>query len=419
MRILFLSQRFLLPMDTGGKIRTGSILEQLSKRHEITWVGNYNPAKDSEYKSQVGRFCKRFVPVDWNEPERGSLPFYMRLARNLCSSHPVTALNDYSPSLENALLETLGDEEFDLAICDFVQSALLFRRVTNIPTLLFTHNVEAKIFKRHLEAATNPATKLLWSSQQKRMERFEEKSINSFDRVIAVSDNDASIFEDEYGAQNAVSIPTGVDIDFYQPGDHENEQASNIVFCGSMDWLPNEDGVRYFLTDIAPILDQRIADWSLTVVGRNPSEAMQTLAKQNPKVTLTGWVDDVRPYLVKAGVCVVPLRIGGGTRMKIYEAMAMGKAVVATTVGAEGLEVEDKRDIRLVDEPSEIADAIAELITQEPVRRSMEQSARRLVEENFSWGSVADRFSEICHETVAVYNEKQIEAPAEEQRALS
>lgn len=419
MRILFLSQRFLLPMDTGGKIRTGSILEQLSKRHEITWVGNFNPNTDGRYKNQVGRFCKRFVPVDWNEPERGSLPFYLRLARNLCSSHPVTALNDYSPALENRLIETLDGEEFDLAICDFVQSALLFRRVTEIPTLLFTHNVEAKIFKRHLEAATNPATRLLWSSQQKRMERFEEKSINAFDRVIAVSDNDASIFEDEYGAKNAVSIPTGVDIDFYQPDKNQNEEATNIVFCGSMDWLPNEDGVRYFLTDVAPLLDQRLEKWSLTVVGRNPSEAMQALANKNLNVTLTGWVDDVRPYLEKAGLCIVPLRIGGGTRMKIYEAMAMGKAVVATTVGAEGLEVEDKRDIRLVDEPHEIADAIVELIAEEPIRRAMEKNARRLVEENFSWGSVADRFSEICHETVAVYNEKRVGLPVKEQQALS
>ena len=172
MRIAFLSQRFLLPMDTGGKIRTGKILEQLSKKHEITWIGNFNPKKDFAYRDQVERFCKRFVPVDWDEPERGSLRFYTRLARNLCSTYPVTALNDYSPELEKALLNTLAEKEFDLAICDFVQSALLFRHVSDIPTLLFTHNVEAKIFERHLEAANNPATQLLWWSQQKRMARF-------------------------------------------------------------------------------------------------------------------------------------------------------------------------------------------------------------------------------------------------------
>ncbi|MEM7466645.1 MAG: glycosyltransferase family 4 protein [Pseudomonadota bacterium] len=407
MRIAFLSQRFLMPMDTGGKIRTGNILEQLNKKHDITWVGNYNPRKDEQYREDISRFCQRFIPVEWNEPERGSPRFYARLAKNLCSTFPVTALNDYSPELEQALLETLAEQEFDLAICDFVQSALLFRQVKNIPTLLFTHNVEAKIFERHLDAAGNPATQLLWWSQQKRMARFEKQSVHKFDRVIAVSDNDAAIFEREYGADNAVSIPTGVDIDFYQPGDPEKSDPHNIVFCGSMDWLPNEDGMKFFLTEIAGLLDARLENWSLTIVGRNPSDAMQALAGQSPNVTLTGWVDDVRTYLETAGVCIVPLRIGGGTRMKIYEAMAMGKAVVATTVGAEGLEGENGRDICLVDQPTDIAEAIVELVLDHDKRRAMEQSARRLVEENFSWARVADRFSEICNETIEVFESKQ------------
>lgn len=409
MRIAFLSQRFLLPMDTGGKIRTGKILEQLSKQHEITLIGNYNPKKDASYREQMSRFCHRFVPVEWDEPERGSLGFYARLAKNLCSAYPVTALNDYSKELEKALLSTLQESDFDLAICDFVQSALLFRRVSNMPTLLFTHNVEAKIFERHLEAATNPATKLLWWSQRRRMARFEEDSIKGFDRVIAVSDNDASIFAEEYGADNALSIPTGVDIEFYQPGDPGMSDPSNIVFCGSMDWLPNEDGMRYFLTDIAGLLDKKLKNWTLTIVGRNPSEALQSLAKEFPNVNLTGWVDDVRTYLEAAGVCIVPLRIGGGTRMKIYEAMAMGKAVVATTVGAEGLDGIDGRDIRLVDEPEAIADAIAELVLNADKRQSIEANARRLVAENFSWASVAERFSEICDEAISVHQASRAE----------
>ena len=135
---------------------------------------------------------------------------------------------------------------------------------------------------------------------------------------------------------------------------------------------------------------------------------MQALAAQFPNVTLTGWVDDVRTYLEAAGVCIVPLRIGGGTRMKIYEAMAMGKAVVATTVGAEGLEGQNDRAICLVDEPAEIADGIAALVIDQNKRHAMEQHARRLVEENFSWARVADRFSEICRETITVHESKQI-----------
>lgn len=399
MRILFLSQRFLLPMDTGGKIRTGKILEQLSREHDIVIVGNYDPEIDGPRLGEMKRFCRRYVPVAWKEPRRGSVAFYWRLAKNLLSKYPVTALNDYSPQLERALLDTLAEEPFDLAICDFVQSALMFKSVSGIPTLLFQHNVEAKIALRHLDAATNVFTRTLWAGQHRRMFAFEAESVRAFDKVIAVSDNDAGIFAAEYGATNAVSIPTGVDVDFYEPGSSAAIKPNRIVFCGSMDWLPNEDGIKYFLAEIAPALSAMDANWELVVVGRNPSEAMKADAAKVGNVELTGWVDDVRPYLREAAVCIVPLRIGGGTRMKIYEAMAMGKAVISTTVGAEGLEVTDNENIRLVDDPAQFAAATSELL-QDPVRRdAIGEAARALVVEHFGWSTVATRFGEICRET--------------------
>lgn len=399
MRILFLSQRFLLPMDTGGKIRTGKILEQLSRDHDIVIVGNYDPARDGPRLSEMNRFCRRYVPVPWKEPQRGSIAFYWRLAKNLLSRYPVTALNDYSPKLEHVLLETLREEEFDLAICDFVQSALMFKRVTGIPTLLFQHNVEAKIALRHHDAAGNIFTRTLWSGQHRRMFAFESESVRAFDKVIAVSDNDARIFADEYGADNAVSIPTGVDVEFYEPGETADINPHRIVFCGSMDWLPNEDGIKYFFAEIAPQLSAIEDTWELVVVGRNPSDAMKAEAARFGNVELTGWVDDVRPYLREAAVCIVPLRIGGGTRMKIYEAMAMGKAVVSTTVGAEGLDVVDGTNIRLVDDPTEFAAAIGELLRDHARRDAIGGAARALVVENFGWHKVAARFGEICRET--------------------
>ena len=386
-------------MDTGGKIRTGKILEQLSREHDIVIVGNYDPEQDGPRLEDMKRFCRRYVPVPWKEPRRGSLAFYWRLAKNLLSKYPVTALNDYSPELERTLLATLAEESFDLAICDFVQSALMFKSVAGIPTLLFQHNVEAKIALRHLDAATNIFTRTLWSGQHRRMFAFEAQSVRAFDKVIAVSENDADIFAAEYGADNAVSIPTGVDVDFYEPGTSAGINPRRIVFCGSMDWLPNEDGIKYFLAEIAPALSAINADWELIVVGRNPSEAMKAEAAKVGNVKLTGWVDDVRPYLREAAVCIVPLRIGGGTRMKIYEAMAMGKAVISTTVGAEGLDVADNVNIRLVDDPAQFAAATSELL-QDPARRdAIGDAARSLVVEHFGWAKVAARFGEICQET--------------------
>jgi len=400
MKILFLSQRFLLPMDTGGKIRTGKLLEQLCRAHEITVVGNFVPGRDGPHRERMEALCDRYVPVPWREPRRPSPAFYARVLRNSLSRYPVTALNDYSADLEQAVLATLKEDQYDIAICDFVQSALLFRRVTGIARLLFQHNVEARIFERHRDNARDPFSKAFWGMQYRRMRDFEAAMVRAFDAVIAVSENDAAVFREDYGASGVHAIPTGVDVDYYTPAAECAPSSTELVFCGSMDWLPNQDGIRFFLEQVAPRLEESGREWSLTVVGRNPSEWLRQAAAGNPRLTLTGWVDDVRPYLQRAGVCIVPLRIGGGTRMKIYEAMAMGKPVVSTTVGAEGLDVVDGRDIRLVDEPAAFAEALVELLADAGERARMGQAARALVEANFGWPRVAERFAEICQEAI-------------------
>jgi len=400
MKILFLSQRFLFPMDTGGKIRTGKILEQLSRAHELTVVGNFEPANDAPYLSAMQAVCSRYIPVPWREPRRGQARFYARLARNCLSRYPVTALNDYSSSLEQAVLDTLDGDDYDLAICDFVQSALVFRQVSVLPRLLFQHNVEARIFERHVNNARNWMAREFWRLQHGRMRKFEAAMVRDFDSVIAVSEADADVFRTEYGATNVHAIPTGVDLEFYVPANVAVPSSNEIVFCGSMDWLPNDDGVRFFLDTITPHLDRTVPDWRFTVIGRNPPEWLRRRAAGNERISLTGWVDDVRPFLARAALCVVPLRIGGGTRMKIYEAMAMGKAVVSTTVGAEGLEYTDGNDICIADEAEEFASAIAGLLHDHERRKDMERAARMLVEESFGWATVARRFSAICEQAV-------------------
>ena len=417
MKILFLSQRFLFPMDTGGKIRTGKILEQLSQLHELTVVGNYEPEVDAPHLDEMRAVCQRYVPVAWREPRRGSAGFYLRLMRNLMSGYPVTALNDYSPSLEQALLDALGTTQFDLAICDFVQSALLFRRVNGLPRLLFQHNVESKIFERHWRTARNVISRKFWRIQYDRMDRFEREALARFDAVIAVSENDATIFRNEYGASSVHAIPTGVDLDFYKSGGPAATDSGVIVFCGSMDWLPNEDGIRFFLDEVAPLLDSLCPHWSLTIVGRNPSDWLKGAAAKSGRVTLTGWVDDVRPYLDAAAACIVPLRIGGGTRMKIYEAMAMGRAVISTNIGAEGLDVSDQENILLLDPPQEFAQAVAALLNNAAERDRIGAAARALVEEHFGWRRVAECFSRLCADAVAASAQhKRGAVPATESR---
>jgi glycosyltransferase involved in cell wall biosynthesis len=178
------------------------------------------------------------------------------------------------------------------------------------------------------------------------------------------------------------------------------EIPDSLVFTGSMDWLPNEDAIFYFVEAIFPLIKQQLPSVSLEVVGRNPSRKLQGLLEAEKAVRLTGWVEDIRPFLARGAACIVPLRIGGGTRLKIFEAMAMGKAVISTTVGAEGLPVQDGENILLADTPKHFAESVVSLLRNSDQRRRLGAAARRLVQENYSWPKVAESFSRVLQDAL-------------------
>ncbi len=395
LKVLFLSQRFLFPMDTGGKIRTGKILEQFKNMASLTLISNVESPKDDPYLPEMEKLCDRFIPTPWKETRRYTLKFWLKLLGQSFSRYPVSVLNDYSPDLEAAVYRELSRGDYDLAICDFLQSTLNFRRVKNIPTLLFQHNVEATITRRHLEKAKDPVSKIFWGLQHRRMLRHEGEMCRRFDGTIAVSEMDKERMETMYGAEHVYAIPTGVDTDFYQPRPDIAEK-KQLVFTGSMDWLPNEDAMLYFIEQIFPQILQEEPETELVIVGRRPTSALQKIAEGKTNITLTGWVEDTRPYIAGSAVFIVPIRIGGGTRMKIYEALAMGKAMVSTSVGAEGLPLKHGEQIFFADKEREFADYVLQLLRDEQLRKKMGATARRYVYENFRWERVAEVFTQIC-----------------------
>ncbi len=387
-------------MDTGGKIRTGNILRHLSKHHDITLISNVESPKDDQWIGEIKQFCTKFIPVKWREVRKGSVIFFIRLFLQMFSRYPVSALNDYSATLKTAIEDELKKNRYDIAICDFVQSALLFKKVGNLPTLLFQHNVESMIAKRHVQQNNGILVKMFWWLQWEKMSFFEKAACKKFTSVIAVSQEDKRLFKELYGAGNVSVIPTGVDLEYYNISVDRQETESSLVFCGSMDWLPNEDAILFFINEILPEIKKSIPKVNLTVIGRNPSSALSKIVDNVPEVDLTGWVKDTRPHIEKGQVFIVPIRIGGGTRMKIYEAMAMGKAIVSTTIGAEGLPV--KNDIHLVfaDQPQDFAKRIVSLFNDQEKRKFLGNNARTYVEANFGWPVVADIFSDLCVKTV-------------------
>jgi glycosyltransferase involved in cell wall biosynthesis len=398
LKVLFFSQRFPFPMDTGGKIRTGKILEQLKDVFEITLVSNVESPKDDEYLDQVKTLCSQFYPVPWKEANKFTFKFYLKLLRSLFSYYPFTVISDYSADIDAALRRLTSEKRFDLWVCDFLQPSLNFRRLSGVPTLLFEHNVETVIPRRHFETSQDPIAKIFWWLQWRRMERYEREACRTFSGTVTVSERDKTCLK-EFGIENVFTIPTGVDTDYFAPRE-DRVKNNSLVFTGSMDWLPNEDAIQFFIRDIFPRVKQQMPDVSLTVVGRNPSRRLLNEIKCHPEVTVTGRVEDVRPYISSHTLYIIPLRIGGGTRIKAYEAMAMGKAIISTQVGVEGLPVRHGEQLIIADEPEQFAFHIVRLFGDAAARAKLETCARSLVQRHFGWEAVAASFADICRHVV-------------------
>src|SRR5437660_4986520 len=291
------------------------------------------------------------------------------------------------PSVRLKLRSLLSERKFDVMLCDFVVSAPAIPWDWPCPKILFTHNVEAMIWRRHYEVARNPLWKALSWREWKTMAAAERRYLQKADHVLAVSDNDRDEFLRFLDPSKITVIPTGVDVEYFKPNP-EPAAPHSLVFTGSMDWLPNEDAIFYFVKEILPLIRQQVPGVSLCVVGRKPSPRLQQLAATETNIELTGWVEDIRPFMARGSICIVPLRIGGGTRLKIFEAMAMAKPVVSTTIGAEGLPVRHGENILLADTAEGFARETIELLRNPARRKQIGLAAHKMVVENYSWASV-------------------------------
>jgi sugar transferase (PEP-CTERM/EpsH1 system associated) len=395
MKILWVNAGLLLPLDKGGKLRTWHVMRHLAARHDITYLSFADASQTGADRLGMREVCSRLETVPRADTPKGTWRFYADAGRHLANAVPYAVAKYRSRAYADRLAALVTGGGFDALVCDFLPPIVNMPRHVPCPSILFTHNVEAEIWRRHAENAANPVSRALLAQQHRRMLRFERGALARFDLVLAVSDADAHTFDRLYpGALRAPIhvVRTGVETGFFTPAPDQAVR-THMVFTGSMDWLPNEDAMTYFCREILPRIRQSEPDATLSIVGRAPTPAVLKLT-EIPGVEVTGRVDDVRPHVARAAVYVVPLRIGGGTRLKIFEAMSMAKAVVSTSVGAEGLPVTNGRDIDLADEPSRFAHAVVRLMRDTDTRGAREAAARQLVVERYDWSAVALDFED-------------------------
>src|SRR4051812_46781785 len=361
MRILWLKSDLLLPLDKGGRLRTWHLLRHLAKRHNITYMSFAENGQEREVEG-MREVAAEVVTVPRSDPAKRSLLFYMDAARYLADPLPYAIAKYRSAAYRSKLNALLREQRFELVVCDFLVPAVNLPKSLPCPAAVFTHNVEAEIWRRHAETKASVPARWLYRLQHKRMLRFEDDTLQRFDSVLAVSDADRETIARLYpeAAHKPMwVVRTGVDTEYFVPPSGQPADP-HLVFTGSMDWLPNEDAMKYFCQDVLPLIREQEPRVTLSIVGRAPTPAVRALARDG--IEVTGTVDDVRPYMQKAAAYIVPLRIGGGTRLKIFEAMAMGKAVVSTTIGAEGLPIAAGEHALIADEPRSFADAVLTLV---------------------------------------------------------
>ena len=390
--LAFVSPVFLFPNDAGGKIRTTNILRGLKGgKFRLRLLAPATSAQTLDWQSQIDSICDEFVPWKPTRPK----PRWLR-ALDLIGPVPVNiAADKTAPAL--AAVQALADGGgADLVVFDFVHAHVLRPARLRGKKVCFTHNVEAEIFARHAQQAPDAARRWMWTSQHRKMVRYESEALRQYDRVVAVSERDAQHFRDAYGVQQAHPIPTGVDLDQFEWKLPPDEGPPTVVFSGSMDSPANIGGVQYFISQVWPQVTAQMPSARFIVVGRKPPSALVAAGRRAANVEFTGYVDDVRPYVRRSQVSVIPLLVGGGTRIKAYEAMAMGSPVVSTAVGIEGLALTQGQHYLGGDEAGAFADAVLLMLGDRAAREELSRRARALVESQFGHRVAAQVFEAIC-----------------------
>lgn len=396
-QLLFLSQKLAYPPDGGGKIRTFYTLRELARDFDITalcfarWKREHETRDfDSavEGLSQFGDVTAIELPQS-----RSRVRFLFDHTRALASGRVYTRYVYASSHFRKTLAQLLATHQFDVVHSDSLDLSGYFELLSSYPLICAHHDVQSRLLARRAKHERSAIRRWYASLQASAMRKEEEQWCPRVNLNVVVSPEDRAAFEEIAPTGKYALFPNGVDIDYFQPGEGEG---GGIVFVGGTSWFPNLDAWHHFGQDILPLLRKEDRSPTVTWVGRS-TEEQRKHSDSHYGITMTGYVSDVRPYVLGADCIVVPIRVGGGTRIKILDAWAMGKAVVSTSVGCEGLNAQDGENILIRDEPREFAEAIRAVTSDPLLRKRLGENARDTVVTRYSWRSIGEDMRQRYH----------------------
>jgi glycosyltransferase involved in cell wall biosynthesis len=387
------------PPTSGKRLRTLNLMLPLARRHRLTYIARN--ADGSDTTQAIAFFRDHGIDVriiDDPLPRKKGPAFYARLAANLVSPLPYAVSSHTSAKMRQAVLDHALSAGVDLWQVEFSGYLYTLQGVKG-PVVLQAHNVETLIWQRFAEAERQPLKRWFIRQQRRKYERFEKHAFASVSRVIAVSPEDAELARERFGVKTIDVVDNGVDVEHYRdicPA----EDSSDILFLGALDWRPNLDALQLLLDSIFPAVRSRLPHARLRIVGRRPPSWLRHRIGRMEGVGLHADVPDVRPHLAASAVMTVPLRIGGGSRLKILEALAASLPVVSTRIGAEGLALRPGEDYTLADEPKEMAEALIDALEMPAMARAQGEQGRYTVAAHYDWSTLAERLERVWERAV-------------------
>lgn len=393
MRVLILDEWLPVPMDSGKRLRSYQLLKRLARGHELTWL-----APEPE-PGTAGHEARRTMEADGFRvetvrapvPGRSDPRFYLGALGSVLSPVPYVVTLHRSADLRRRAGELHARSPFDLLHVEWTPLSANRPADWDRPWVVDAHNLESRIWERLAAVAPGLHLRAFYGLEARRMARFEVDSFRRADAVIAVSDLERDEIETLGG--RAFTVENGVDLEGLRSRGAGEEPI--LVFSGALDWHSNIDAVEHFVRNLWPGIRAAHPGWKFQAVGRSPNPAWKIRMEAEPGVEIHGSVPEIRPYLERASVVVVPLRAGGGTRLKILEALSMEKAVVSTAVGAEGLEIVPGEDYRVAETPAEWREAVGLLASDSALRRRMGASGRRRIEPRYGWDGLARKLEQV------------------------
>ncbi len=395
-KILFVTTRIPYPPWEGHQIRTYNLLKHICEMHEVHLVSFVRSDENPNHADHLRTLCKSValipIPADQNK-----VKLLSTILSGVITKTPFVVRKYFALEMRNKLQSVIKTEAPDLIHLDMLPLAQYLPLCGNIPTVLNDHNVESLLVERRAEASSSLAQKIFFSNQAPKLESFEEFAMKNATEVLACSQDDADILSKMGNGKSIHVIANGVDIEQFQPNAPSKKNTSGkvqvdqnkIVFVGGMGWFPNKDGMNFFIKDVMPLISDQNPDVSLTVVGK--SDGLEIPDQLRNKVSATGFVDNFQPLVHEAAVYILPLRVGSGTRLKLLEAMAMGKAIVSTTIGAEGVVLENGKNVLIADTPEEIATATLKLMDDKKLRDALGKAAHEQAERLYDWRILGDK----------------------------